>query len=115
MPEKSFSPSTTRAKAPFDLIHSDLKEFPVLSYGKYKYVMTLLDDHTSYGWTYKLKNKSDAIHALCNWLAYVDTHFGKKPKAFMSDFGGEFTSKEFVDELNKRGIEIRRSAPNPPQ
>lgn len=30
MPEKSFPPSTTRAKEPFDLVHSDLKDFSTL-------------------------------------------------------------------------------------
>ena len=39
-----FPPSKSRAKKPFDLVHSDLDEMPVLSMGGYKYTTTYLDD-----------------------------------------------------------------------
>ncbi|KAJ3016243.1 hypothetical protein NUW54_g845 [Trametes sanguinea] len=50
MPLRSFPPSTRRASQPFELIHSDLKSFPVDSYHKYKYAIMFLDDHTSHAW-----------------------------------------------------------------
>ena len=44
MPAASHPLSATRAKAPFDRIHSDLKSFPLPSYRKYKYFIVFLDD-----------------------------------------------------------------------
>ena len=57
MTSSSFPESLTRATAAFDLIHMDLKTLPVLSYHKYKYILTFLDDHTSHGWISLLKTK----------------------------------------------------------
>ena len=47
MTNRSFPPSTKRASQPFELIHSDLKSFPIDSYHKYRYVIVFLDDYTS--------------------------------------------------------------------
>jgi len=35
MPNKAFPPTETRATEPFELIHSDLKSFPIDSYHKF--------------------------------------------------------------------------------
>jgi hypothetical protein len=40
----SFLESSSRATHPFELIHSDLKEMPTLSYNKVKYFIVFLDD-----------------------------------------------------------------------
>ena len=48
MTSSSFPESTARATVPFNLIHMELKMIPVLSYHKYKYIITFLDDHTSH-------------------------------------------------------------------
>ena len=50
-----FEDSTSRASRPFELIHSDLKELPVLSYHHYKFFVTFLDDYTSHSWIVLLK------------------------------------------------------------
>jgi len=50
MHSKSFLLSYKRSKQPFDRIHSDLKEFPTLSYHKYKWFVSFYDDHSSYRW-----------------------------------------------------------------
>ena len=34
----------------FQLVHSDLKEFSIESYSKYKYIITFLDDYSSHAW-----------------------------------------------------------------
>ena len=59
MPSASFPPSQSWATRPFEIVHTDLKSFPVLSYHKYKYIVTFLDDYTSHGWVVCLKLKSD--------------------------------------------------------
>ena len=44
MASKSFPDSQSRATANFELIHSDLKELPTISYHKYKYFIIFVDD-----------------------------------------------------------------------
>jgi hypothetical protein len=48
MPASSHPPSETWATKPFELIHSDIKSFPIISYHKYKYFISFLDDYSSY-------------------------------------------------------------------
>ena len=75
MPSRSFPPSQSRASRPFELIHSDLKEFPVLSYHKHKYFISFLDDFTSHAWIILLHKKSDAHQALRQFAAMVKTQY----------------------------------------
>ena len=49
MTRSSFPLSDKCSKAPFGKIHMDLKEFPILSYNKYKYFILFFDDCTSHG------------------------------------------------------------------
>jgi len=44
MPNRAFPENERRASTPFELVHSDLKSFPVTSYRKFKYVITFYDD-----------------------------------------------------------------------
>ncbi|KAJ3745942.1 hypothetical protein EV360DRAFT_5358, partial [Lentinula raphanica] len=41
---QSYPKSEKRASEPLDLIHTDIKEIPTVSYHKFKYVITFLDD-----------------------------------------------------------------------
>ena len=112
MPSQSFPPSVSRATKPFELVHTDLKALPTISYHKYKYFITFLDDFTSHGWIMLLKAKSDAQKAIRQFNAMVKNQYGTSVKAFMSDFGGEFKSQEVLDLLRDLGIEIRTSVPH---
>ena len=91
---------------PFALIHSDLKTIPVISYHKYKYVLTFLDDHTNHGWVTFLKDKSSTYGAWQNSLAMVKTQYKKDVQAVMTDLGGEFTSLKMTDLFKENGIKI---------
>ena len=73
MTSSSFLESLTQAAVPFNLIHMDLKTLPILSYHKYKYILTFLDDHTSHGWISLLKNKSDTAKAIDHFIVMVST------------------------------------------
>ena len=75
MTSSSFLESSTRATVPFDLIHMDLKTLPILSYHKYKYILTFLDDYTSHSWISLLKNKSDMVKAIDHFIAMVSTQY----------------------------------------
>jgi hypothetical protein len=69
LPLCAFPPSNLRASRIFELVHTDLKEFPILSYHKYKYTMVFLDDHSSHAWIFQLCTKAAAIHATRHFLA----------------------------------------------
>jgi transposase InsO family protein len=115
MPASSHPPSDTRASAPFECIHSDLKSFPVVSYHKYKYFVSFFDDFTSYVWIVLLRDKASAILALKQFMATVKTQYNADIKEWMSDAGGEYKSDTFLKTLKDAGIKILQSAPHTPQ
>ena len=115
MPASSHPPSKTRASAPFEHIHSDLKSFPVVSYHKYKYFVSFFDDYTSYAWVVLLWDKASAITALKQFMAMVKNQYSTNIKEWMSDAGGEYKSDTFLKTLKDAGIKILQSAPHTPQ
>ena len=110
MPASAHPPSESRATAPFERVHSDLKSFPVVSYHKYKYFISFFDDYTSYAWIVLLREKSGAITALKQFMAMVKTQYKVDIKEWMSDAGGEFKSDAFLKTLKDTGIKILQSA-----
>jgi hypothetical protein len=92
MPASAHPPSETRASAPFEHIHSDLKSFPVVSYHKYKYFISFIDDFTSYTWIIFLHDKASAITALKQFMAMANNQYNARIKGWMSDAGGEYES-----------------------
>ena len=108
---KTYPLSEKRASQPLELIHSDLCEFPTLSYNKYKYMINFLDDYSSYAWTKLLRNKSDAFEAFMEYYPKAEKRTGKKLITLRTDRGGEFISERFNEFLNKEGIELETSAP----
>ena len=115
MPASAHKPSETRAKKPFEKIHSDLKSFPVDSYHKYKYFISFFDDFSSYAWIVLLRTKAQAINALRQFVAMVKNQHNTTIKQWMSDAGGEYKSDEFTKVLKDMGITILQSAPHTPQ
>ena len=105
----------SQSKEPFDLIHSDLKEFPLISYRKYKYIITFLDDFSSFSWAVKLQKKSDAFDALKGVIELIQVQFHARIKTLCSDSGGGFTSNEVKHYLNQKGVLLEYSAPHTPQ
>jgi hypothetical protein len=96
---KSFPESDSRARRPFDLVHSDLKEFPILSYSKYKFFVSFLDDCSSHAWVVLLRKKSDTLKVFKHFIAMIKTQFNATLKELMTDYGGEYKSKDFDDLL----------------
>ena len=114
MPASPHTPSESRASAPFERIHSDLKSFPVLSYHKYKYFVSCIDDYTSHAWIILLCQKSAAITVLKQFTAMVKTQYGADIKEWMSDAGGEYKSDTFLKTLKDAGTKILQSVPHTP-
>jgi transposase InsO family protein len=115
MPQKAFLPSSSHASAPFDKIHSDLKQFPGESYHRHKYFISFVDDYSSFSWITLLKQKSSTINVLKDFLAMVLNQYGHTIKEWMSDAGGEYKSDAFLGVLKAKGIKILQSVPFTPQ
>ena len=111
MVNRPFLPTERRATKPFQLIHSDLKSFPIDSYHKYKYSIVFFDDYTSHAWTVNMRTKDAAIAATSRFLAMVETQYNSRVIQWMSDAGGEYKSTAFDNMLKDRGIMILQSVP----
>src|ERR1700733_8776843 len=111
MTNRSYPPSTRRATAPFELIHSDLKSFPIDSYRKFRYVIVFFDDYTSAAWTVNLRTKDAALTATSHFIKLIENRFKSTIIQWMSDAGGEYKSRAFDKMLKDRGIEILQSIP----
>jgi transposase InsO family protein len=109
---KSFPESDSRATKLFQIVHSDLKEFPIESYSKYKYLVSFIDDYSSNAWVALLRKKSETLNAFKQFIAMVRTQFKAVVQTLMSDFGGEYKSREFDTFLKDNGIQSRSSVPH---
>ena len=112
MHDKSYPKSEKCVTEPWDLVHTDLKEFPVISYYKYHYVINFLDDATGLVVTSNLRHKSEALQAYKDFCAAIEMKYKRKIKALRTDRGGEFIGKEFMSFLKSQGTEFRPSAPH---
>ena len=112
MHSKSFPESDSQATKLFSIVHSDLKEFPIESYSKFKYLVSFIDDQSSHAWVALLKKKSETLTAFKHFVAMVKTQFKANVNTLMSDFGGEYKSKAFEQFLKENGIQSRNSIPH---
>ena len=95
-------------------MHSDLKSFLVLSYRKFKYIITFYDNFTSHAWTMALCSKAAAITATKDFLEMVHIQHNAHVIGWMSDAGREYKSNIFNRALLEKGIKIYQSAPQTP-
>lgn len=99
------------AKKVLELIHEDLcgPISPSTTAGN-KYVFLLVDDYSRVMWAYLLKSKDEAFEAFRKFRILVETQ-DRKIKAFRTDRGGEFMSKEFTTYCEEAGIARQFTAP----
>ena len=81
-----------------------------------RYFCLFQDDKSRMTWVSLIKTKDAVFHRAKSFFAYLKTQFGFIPKVFHSDGGGEYTSKEFGDFLDRKGVEKSTTSPyNPNQ
>jgi hypothetical protein len=73
MHQHAFPLSKHCANEPFEMIHSNLKLFPIESYHWYKYVIVFYDNYSLHAWISCLRQKLSAIVATKQFLAMVKT------------------------------------------
>jgi histone deacetylase 1/2 len=102
--------SLTVYTQPFEVVHCDLwGPAPFVSSTGYNYYISFVDTFTKFTWIYFLKAKSDALQAVKQFLALIQTQFNLPVKSIQSDWGGEF--RPFTSLLNSLGTLHRLTCP----
>jgi histone deacetylase 1/2 len=78
------------SSAPLELMFSDVWGPAPMSFGRYKYYVSFIDDYSKFTWIYLLKHKSDVFQKFCDFQQHVERLFDRKILAFQSDWGGEY-------------------------
>jgi len=83
------------------LIHVDIwGPYLILSIHGYKYFFIIVDDYSRYKWIFPLKQKSEVVKVLENFVVFVQTQFETAIKIIRSDNGTKFFMTNFF--VNKR-------------
>src|SRR6187401_2835554 len=78
------------------IIHTDVfGPMSVEARGCYRYVLTLTDDLSRYGYIYLMKHKSETFEKFKEFQNEVENQRDRKIKFLRSDRGGEYLSHEF--------------------
>jgi len=87
---------------------------PVISYHKYKYIVVIVDNFTSYAWIGLIKTKDQTLDFFATWYdEFADPN--QRILNLRSDRGGEFVNHAFNEFLKSKGIKHQQTAPNTPQ
>ncbi|KAL2534481.1 Integrase catalytic domain-containing protein [Abeliophyllum distichum] len=106
-----FSLSTSHAKAPLELIYTDVwGQAPIQSVAGFKYYIAFLDDFSRFTWIYPMKHKSEALSIFTQFKTLVENKLDRKIKTLQSDWGGEYRS--FTNLVIQSGIEFRHPCPH---
>lgn len=94
-----------RAEMPLQLIHADLiGPMQTLSLGGNSFVFMLTDDYSLFSWSYFLSNKSGALKCFINFKTMMEKQLNHTLKVLRTDWGGEFTSRDFGNYYEVQGI-----------
>jgi transposase InsO family protein len=98
-----------------ELVHSDVCEMPVNTYGGARYFLTLLDEKSKRSWIYLMKAKSEVTDHFKSFVRMVERQVGKKIRILRSDNGGEYVNKQLKDFLRDCGIQQQTTIPKTPE
>jgi hypothetical protein len=111
MANRPYPVNEKRASRALEMIHSDLKSYPIRSVHGYKYVVTFFDDHSSHAWHQLIKTKDETLRATRQFIKMVKNQFDSSIKRWRCDQGGEYMSHAYKVLLADEGILL---IPSPP-
>ena len=116
MTKLPFSEKGKHASGLLDLIHSDICG-PVSTHDRrgFVYFITLIDDHSRYGYLYLIKYKFEAFERFKAFKYEVNKQLGTSIRTLRLDQGGEYLNQEFQDYLRDNGILSHWTPPYMPQ
>jgi len=97
-------------------VDSDLSgPFPILSYSNSLCYITLIDDATRVAWVRFIKQKSETVKIIKDFVAGMELQHHKTPKAFRTDNGREYVTKDLNRFYTSNGIIHQFSPPGSPE
>ena len=97
--------SKRKTKGILELVHTDLcGPMPTKSHGGMRYIMTVIDDYSRYTTIYLLKEKSDVLGRIKEYVEQMENQFGIRLKKVRSDNGKEYVSGELLKFYKSKGI-----------
>jgi len=105
-----------KAQKVLETIHSDIMG-PInpVSQDNFKYIITFIDEFSRKSWVNLMKEKSEAVNIIINFIKYINNHFENKIKYFKSDNGREYNNSRIKKFCRKMGIKKIFSIPYNPQ
>lgn len=110
-----FSTSNSRSKEILELIHFDVWQALVQSLRGAMYFVSFIDDYSRRYWVYPIKRKTDVFSIFKVYKARIELEFGKSIKCLRSNNRREYTSKEFTEYCNQKGIKRQFTTTYTPQ
>lgn len=105
-----------RAKAPLELVHSDIfGPTRTPSLGGKRYFLLFVDDYTRMMWLYILEKKSEAFPVFLKFQALVERQSGRLIKTLRTDRGGEYIYTPFLEYCKEKGIKRQLTVRKTPQ
>lgn len=77
------------------------------SIGKKKYFVSFIDIHSRHCTLYFIREKSEVPQVAMNYIEYMKTQLGKKPKILRTDRGTEYNNKTLQNYLRNQGIKYQ--------
>jgi hypothetical protein len=81
--------SSSVSQFPLDFIFSDVWGAALDSFGRNKYYVSFIDDHSKFVWIYLLHHKSEVFEQFYEFQQLVERRFDRKIVAMQTDWGGE--------------------------
>ena len=91
------------------MVHCDLVEFPIESYYRHKYCLTIIDDYSGYSTICLLRAKLDTARAFSVWVTWAENQWSASLLQVHSDRGGEFMATIFRSFLTDKGVQHQLS------
>ncbi|KAG8485844.1 hypothetical protein CXB51_019240 [Gossypium anomalum] len=108
--------SRTLARGDVDLrVRNGARVAALAARGGFHYFITFTDDFSRYEYVYLICHKLEALEKFKEFKNEVQNQLGKTIKTLRSDRGGEYSSLEFDDLLEKCGIVLQLTPPGTPQ
>jgi len=101
---------------PYHLLHLDLfGPVNIMSMGKKKYTLVIVDEFSRYTWVYFLHKKAETADIIKKHITQIEKESEFKVKILRSDNGTEFKNYEMEEFCTEKGIKQTFSAPGTPQ
>lgn len=85
----------------FDILHSYVWTYPLLSHIGSKYYVNFLDQYSHYVLVYPLKQKYEVFDKFVHFYVYVCTHFNCEIKIFQCDNGEGANDSVWINTVIK--------------